>query len=79
MPAVAPSGNSRLFPGQSERPRRFQHLEARRMFEPGAPTLDERISMTWSGLVAGGAAECPVCAGRMQAAQACTSCGSELS
>ncbi len=50
------------------------------MFEPGARTLDERISSTWSGLVSEGAAECPVCSSRMRAAAArARSCGSELS
>lgn len=79
MPAVSTRARSRSFPGQSERPRRFQHLEARRMFEPGVPTLDERITATWSVLVSQGTAECPVCAGRLHAAQACLGCGSELS
>jgi hypothetical protein len=49
------------------------------MFEPGAPTLDERISSTWSGLVSDGTAECPVCSGDIHAAEPCTGCGSELS
>jgi len=78
VPAVSPKDGRRLFPG-SERPRRFQHLEARQMFEPGAPTLDERISTTWSGLVSAGTSECPVCASGIHAAEPCPACGSELS
>jgi hypothetical protein len=78
MPAVAPKDKQRRFPGTG-RPRRFEHLEARQMFEPGALTLDERISATWTGLVARGTAECPVCSSPMRAAQPCASCGSELS
>jgi len=78
VPAVSPKDRQRVFPG-SERPRRFQHLEARQMFEPGAPTLDERISSTWSGLVSVGTSECPVCATAIHAAQPCPGCGSELS
>jgi hypothetical protein len=78
MPAVAPKDKQRRFAGK-DRARRFEHLQARQMFEPGAPTLDERISATWSGLVARGSAECPVCSSPMRAAQPCASCGSELS
>ena len=78
MPATAPKHRGGLLPG-NDRPRRFEHLEARQMFEPGAPTLDERISSAWSGLVGRGSAECPVCAGTMRAAQPCAGCGSELS
>ncbi|MDX6586004.1 MAG: hypothetical protein QOI31_477 [Solirubrobacterales bacterium] len=78
MSAVSPKDRQRPFPG-SERPRRFQHLEARQMFEPGASTLDERISSAWSGLVSAGTAECPVCASGIHAAKPCAGCGSELS
>ena len=49
------------------------------MFEPGVPTLDERISSTWSGLVSQGTAACPVCDSSVHAAEACPACGSELS
>ena len=77
MSAVARQDKQRIFPG-NDRPRRFSHLEARRMFEPGAPTLDERISSLWSGLVSEGTCECPVCALRMRAAEPCAGCGSEL-
>jgi hypothetical protein len=79
MPAIAHRDSSRGLPVRNERPRRFQHLEARQMFEPGARTLDERISSTWSTLVSEGAADCPVCSSRMLAAHQCGTCGSELS
>ena len=78
MPAVAPRDKLRNFPGTG-RPRRFGHPQACQPFEPGAPTLDERISTTWAGLVSSGTAECPVCATRLRAAQPCSGCGSELS
>ena len=79
MPATAHRESSRGLLIGNERPRRFGHLEARQMFEPGARTLDERISSTWSSLVSEGAAECPVCSSRMLAAHQCSACGSELS
>ena len=78
MSAVAPRHRQRVLRG-NDRPRRFEHLEARRMFEPGASTLDERISSAWSGLVSRGTAECPVCSSPVRAAAPCESCGSELS
>ena len=78
MPAAATKRKGQVFAG-SDRPRRFEHLDARQLFEPGALTLDERISTTWSRLVSRGAAECPVCSGSMRAAQPCGRCGSELS
>jgi hypothetical protein len=49
------------------------------MFEPGAATLDERVSSLWTGLVSEGSAECPVCAQPIRAAEPCNGCGSELS
>jgi len=77
MPAVIPKDRQRF--SVHDRPRRFGHLDARQMFDPGAPTLDERISSTWAGLVSSGSAECPVCASRVRAGQPCAGCGSELS
>ena len=77
MPAVAPKRQSQTFPG-NDRPRRFEHLEARQMFEPSGLTLDERISATWFDLVNRGTAECPVCSQPSRAAEPCRSCGSEL-
>ena len=43
-------------------------------------TLEQRLDSVWEGLRAAGAAECPVCGGRMvgQEFARCTSCGSEL-
>jgi hypothetical protein len=80
MPATAPDKTREQlrFPGNN-RPRRFEHLELRRMPEPGVPTLDERIASTWSALVENGVSECPVCAGPVRAAARCFRCGSELS
>ena len=47
----------------------------------GRPTLEDRISRVWEGLHADGAAECPVCRGRMDSRQGgghCMDCGSTL-
>jgi hypothetical protein len=43
-------------------------------------TLERKLDSVWEGLRAGGAAECPVCGGRMEGLEfaRCTSCGSEL-
>jgi hypothetical protein len=43
-------------------------------------TLEQRLDSVWEGLRAGGAAECPICHGRMEgsAFARCRSCGSEL-
>ena len=48
----------------------------------GRPTLEQRISRVWEGLHAAGAAECPVCRGRMERSGAgglCRACGAALS
>ncbi|MEX1140827.1 MAG: hypothetical protein WD993_03375 [Thermoleophilaceae bacterium] len=46
----------------------------------GRLTLEQRLDSVWEGLRADGAAECPVCHGRMQGMgpARCASCGSEL-
>lgn len=47
----------------------------------GRLTLEQRISRVWEGLRAAGAAECPVCRGRMERvadAGECRRCGSVL-
>ena len=47
----------------------------------GRPTLEDRISRVWEGLHADGAAECPVCRGRMTSRMGgghCLDCGSSL-
>ncbi len=48
----------------------------------GQPQLDEWIAEVWGDLLRSGAAECPVCHGRMERAGErgrCTRCGSVLS
>ena len=47
----------------------------------GRPTLEGRLSRVWEGLYADGAAECPVCRGRMTSGSGggrCVDCGSSL-
>jgi hypothetical protein len=46
----------------------------------GRLTLEQRLDSVWEGLRADGAAECPVCRGRMEgsAPARCQDCGSEL-
>ncbi len=78
MPALAPRDRIPVAPGRDERPRSLGGLEARRFSQPDGLTLDARIAVTWSRLVASGTAECPVCAGELHAARACGACGSEL-
>ena len=48
----------------------------------GRLTLEARLSSVWEGLHASGAAECPMCQGRMESdgeGGRCSSCGSRLS
>jgi hypothetical protein len=48
----------------------------------GRMTLEERLQSAWRGLQAGGAAECPLCGGRMTLAVGggeCGGCGGRLS
>ena len=45
-------------------------------------TLESQLEQIWEGLLAAGAAECPVCAGAMEVAEdhaACRACGATLS
>jgi hypothetical protein len=49
-----------------------------RLFEPGGVSLEDRILGTWEDLTGEGAAECPVCGGRITFANGCEDCGSEL-
>lgn len=46
----------------------------------GRLTLEQKLASVWEGLRADGAAECPVCGGRMEGLEhaRCNSCGSEL-
>jgi hypothetical protein len=46
------------------------------------PTLGDIVARAWEGLLAAGAADCPVCSGPMElvaGAGRCRSCGSALS
>ena len=47
------------------------------------PTLEDRLSNVWEGLLAAGAADCPVCGAEMKRdgadAGSCGGCGSKLS
>jgi hypothetical protein len=52
--------------------------QAVRLFEPGRPTLDDRISSLWERLVADGRGNCPVCGTEVAAGRECDGCGSEL-
>jgi len=60
----------------------LRHHLARHPARPGGGrlTLEQRLDSVWEGLRAGGAAECPVCRGRMEGfgPARCTGCGSEL-
>jgi hypothetical protein len=46
----------------------------------GRFTLEQRLDSVWEDLRTGGAAECPVCGGRMEGVEfaRCASCGSGL-
>jgi hypothetical protein len=56
---------------------------AARLFEPPRPdggvTLEERLLGVWEDLTRDGNAGCPVCGGRLLAADGCGGCGSALS
>jgi hypothetical protein len=51
----------------------------RRLFEPSEVTLEDSILGAWEALTAHGRCECPVCAGELEPAGGCPTCGSELS
>lgn len=57
---------------------RPQEDSAGRLFEPSGSTLEDTILHAWEDLGLNGRAECPVCAGELEAG-GCASCGSELS
>ena len=67
-------------------PRKLGSAGVRRPFDSsggGRLTLEQRLDSVWEGLHAGGAAECPVCRGRMRQAAGdgpagCQDCGSAL-
>ena len=52
---------------------------APRLFQPGEISLEEMILGAWEGIARDGFAECPVCGGRIERADRCHGCGSELS
>ena len=58
--------------------RRPQEHSSERLFEPSGSTLEDFVLGAWEDLTTRGHAECPVCAGELEA-EGCTSCGSELS
>jgi hypothetical protein len=56
--------------------------ERLRRSDGGRPTLEQRLDRVWEGLLAAGAAECPMCGAEMKRtapdAGACTGCGTTL-
>jgi hypothetical protein len=83
--AIRGAGQSRLHEDLLRRERPVParaRREERGCSSGGRLTFEERISSVWEGLLAAGAAECPVCRGRMELAGPvgrCGSCGSKLS
>ena len=56
--------------------------ERLRRSDGGRPTLEQRLERVWEGLLAAGAAECPMCGGTMERsgdAGRCGGCGTTLS
>jgi hypothetical protein len=56
--------------GLARERRALPRRSAVRLFDPGRPTLDDRISALW---------DCPVCGSELLAGRECGGCGSELS
>jgi hypothetical protein len=55
--------------------------EQLRRSDGGRLTLEQRLDRVWEGLLAAGAADCPVCGGDMERSEAagrCGDCGSSL-
>jgi hypothetical protein len=55
--------------------------EQLRRSDGGRLTLEQRLDRVWEGLLAAGAAECPLCGGEMErsaAAGRCCDCGTAL-
>jgi hypothetical protein len=57
--------------------------ERLRRSDGGRLTLEQRLDRVWEGLLAAGAAECPMCGAEMERAPAgdagsCTGCGTTL-
>jgi len=78
MPAAGSRDRVRSPFERGERSRRLGSLEARQI-RPKDPTLEERIAGTWSRLVEGEVAQCPVCASALRPAFPCDGCGADLS
>ena len=59
---------------------RCRPAECPASLDGGRLTLERQLDSVWEGLRAAGAAECPVCRGRMEGAgpARCGDCGSEL-
>ena len=56
--------------------------EQLRRSDGGRLTLEQRLDRVWEGLLAAGAAECPLCGGDMERAAGagrCGDCGTKLS
>ena len=57
--------------------------ERLRRSDGGRPTLEQRLDRVWEGLLAAGAAECPMCGAEMERTTAdagtCTGCGTTIS
>ena len=84
-PARAAAPARRLFDELSERDaarRTAERSGSRQDSDGGRLTLDQRLASVWEGLLAAGAAECPLCGGSLRhkgAAARCGGCGSSLS
>ena len=64
-------------------PERGSGNERLRRSDGGRPTLEQRLERVWEGLLAAGAAECPMCGEAMERtpdadAGSCTGCGTTL-
>jgi hypothetical protein len=63
-------------------PERGNTSERLRRSDGGRLTLEQRLDRVWEGLLAAGAADCPLCGAEMQRAGdagRCGSCGTTLS
>ena len=81
--AAGESGQPRLFDGfRREKPERpVGRRDRRPCSDGGRLTLEQQLDGVWEGLLAAGAAPCPVCGERMTPAAGggrCGGCGSEL-
>ena len=87
MTPVATRRRGGQLPLVGDRPRRegfdleqrLRRERSQNCSDGGRLTLEQRLDSVWEGLRAAGAAECPICAGRMDATGRCGGCGSTLS